>query len=144
VSTREVAVLAHVPTPIKIKAVNIAAVNILILRISILLLIPVKVAAYAAVLAFCKLVRKNICPFWGLATIGIGLPIKQTLRFWSSDSHYVGDGQIVYRRACQLGCEGTVSKRLGLPYRSGRSKHWVKVKNPAAPAVRREGEEEWR
>jgi bifunctional non-homologous end joining protein LigD len=41
------------------------------------------------------------------------------------------------------GCEGIVSKRLGSTYRSGRSKHWVKVKNPAAPAVRREAEEEW-
>jgi ATP-dependent DNA ligase len=37
-----------------------------------------------------------------------------------------------------------VSKRLGSPYHSGRSKQWVKVKNPAAPAVRREAEEEWR
>jgi ATP-dependent DNA ligase len=30
-----------------------------------------------------------------------------------------------------------VSKRLGSPYRSGRSRHWVKTKNPAAPAVKR-------
>jgi len=37
-----------------------------------------------------------------------------------------------------------LSKRLGLLYRSGRSKHWVKVKNPKAPAVRREAEEDWR
>jgi ATP-dependent DNA ligase len=37
-----------------------------------------------------------------------------------------------------------VSKRLGSAYRSGRSKQWVKVKNPAAPAVRREAEEDWR
>jgi hypothetical protein len=37
-----------------------------------------------------------------------------------------------------VGCEGTVSKRLGSSYRSGRSRHWVKVKNPAAPAMRRE------
>jgi ATP-dependent DNA ligase len=59
------------------------------------------------------------------------------------NEHYVGDGNIVYRQACQLGCEGIVSKRLGSSYRSGRSKHWVKVKNPAAPAVRREAEE-WR
>jgi hypothetical protein len=29
-------------------------------------------------------------------------------------------------------------------YRSGRSKQWVKVKNPAAPALRREAEEDWR
>jgi hypothetical protein len=28
-------------------------------------------------------------------------------------------------------------------YHSGRSKHWLKVKNPAASAVRREAEEEW-
>jgi ATP-dependent DNA ligase len=46
-------------------------------------------------------------------------------------------------KACKLGCEGIVSKRLGSLYRSGRSKQWVKVKNPAAPAVRREAEEDW-
>jgi hypothetical protein len=28
--------------------------------------------------------------------------------------------------------------------RSGRSKHWLKVKNPKAPAVKRESEEDWR
>jgi hypothetical protein len=28
-------------------------------------------------------------------------------------------------------------------YRSGCSKRWLKVKNPAAPAVRREAEEDW-
>jgi bifunctional non-homologous end joining protein LigD len=50
---------------------------------------------------------------------------------------------LVYQQACQLGSEGIVSKRLGSIYRSGRSKHWVKVKNPAAPAVRREAEEDW-
>jgi ATP-dependent DNA ligase len=35
------------------------------------------------------------------------------------------------------------TKRLGLPYRSGRSAYWVKVKNPKAPAVKREGQEAW-
>jgi bifunctional non-homologous end joining protein LigD len=39
--------------------------------------------------------------------------------------------------------EGIVSKRTA-PYRSGRSKAWVKSKNPASEAVRREREEEWR
>ena len=29
------------------------------------------------------------------------------------------------------------------PYRSGRSRHWIKVKNPEAPAVKREAEEDW-
>jgi ATP-dependent DNA ligase len=43
----------------------------------------------------------------------------------------------------KLGLEGIVSKRLGSPYRSGRSRHWVKSKNPAAPAVKREAEEDW-
>jgi len=38
-------------------------------------------------------------------------------------------GDIVFEYACKLGCEGIVSKRLGSPYRSGRSAHWVKVKN---------------
>ena len=38
--------------------------------------------------------------------------------------------------------EGIVSKRLGSPYRSGRSPDWLKMKNPAAPAVKREAEED--
>jgi ATP-dependent DNA ligase len=37
-----------------------------------------------------------------------------------------------------------VSKRRGSTYRSGRSRQWLKVKNPAALAVRREAEEDWR
>ena len=53
------------------------------------------------------------------------------------------DGAVVYREACELGCEGIVSKRLGSSYRSGRSRHWIKVKNPNAPAVKREAEEDW-
>jgi len=47
-----------------------------------------------------------------------------------------GDGRVIFKHACKLGCEGIVSKRLGSPYRSGRSDHWLKIKNPAAPAVR--------
>ena len=59
------------------------------------------------------------------------------------NEHFDEDGAAVYRAACQLGCEGIVSKRLGSPYRSGRSKYWVKVKNPKAPAVKREAEQDW-
>ncbi len=58
--------------------------------------------------------------------------------------HFDLEGDIVFHHACKLGCEGIVSKRLGSPYTSGRSRDWVKVKNPAAPAVKREAEEEWR
>ena len=46
------------------------------------------------------------------------------------NEHFEGDGEIVFNHACKLGCEGIVSKRLGSFYRSGRSPHWVKVKNP--------------
>jgi len=59
------------------------------------------------------------------------------------NEHFEEDGAAVYRAACQLGCEGIVSKRLGSTYSSGRSKYWVKVKNPKAPAVKREAEEDW-
>jgi bifunctional non-homologous end joining protein LigD len=51
------------------------------------------------------------------------------------NQHFTGDGAIIFRHACALGCEGIVSKRLGSPYRSGRVDHWLKVKNPAAPAA---------
>ena len=61
----------------------------------------------------------------------------------SFNRHFDVEGAIVYRHACALGCEGIVSKRLGSPYRSGRQDCWVKVKNRAAPAVRREAEEDW-
>ena len=60
------------------------------------------------------------------------------------NEHFEEDGEIVFREACKLGCEGVVSKRIGSHYRSGRSKYWVKVKNPNAPAVKREAEEDWR
>jgi bifunctional non-homologous end joining protein LigD len=59
------------------------------------------------------------------------------------NEHYDGDGDIVFKYACKLGCEGIVSKRLGSLYRSGRSPHWLKVKNQKAPAVKREAEEDW-
>jgi bifunctional non-homologous end joining protein LigD len=60
------------------------------------------------------------------------------------NEHFIGDGAIIFKHVCQLGCEGIVSKRLGSPYRSGRSTSWIKVKNPKSPAVKREAEEEWR
>ena len=39
--------------------------------------------------------------------------------------------------------QGIVSKRLGSRYRSGRSADRLKFKNPQAPAVQREAEEDW-
>jgi bifunctional non-homologous end joining protein LigD len=60
--------------------------------------------------------------------------------------HHVDQpGDVVFAHACKLGCEGIVSKRLGSKYRPGpnRCSDWLKVKNPAAPAVKREAEEDW-
>jgi bifunctional non-homologous end joining protein LigD len=57
--------------------------------------------------------------------------------------HFEVDGTVVYEQACALGCEGIVSKRLGTPYRSGRSDCWIKTKNPSAPAAKRVDEEDW-
>jgi bifunctional non-homologous end joining protein LigD len=59
------------------------------------------------------------------------------------NEHLAHDGETVFRHACKMGLEGIVSKRLGSRYRSGRSPDWLKFKNPAAPAVKREAEEDW-
>jgi len=40
-------------------------------------------------------------------------------------------GPDLFRAACNMGLEGMVSKRSDRPYRGGRSKDWIKVKNPA-------------
>jgi bifunctional non-homologous end joining protein LigD len=55
--------------------------------------------------------------------------------------HLDGDGAIIFAHACKLGHEGIVSKRRDLPYRSGRVRSWIKVKNPASPAMLRIVEE---
>ena len=47
------------------------------------------------------------------------------------------DGPLVFAHACKLGLEGIVSKRAGSRYRSGTSRNWLKVLNPAFE--RREG-----
>jgi bifunctional non-homologous end joining protein LigD len=59
------------------------------------------------------------------------------------NEHIEGDGEIIFRHACKMGLEGIVSKRKDSPYRSGRSPDWLKMKNPDAPAVKREAEEDW-
>jgi bifunctional non-homologous end joining protein LigD len=59
------------------------------------------------------------------------------------NEHIEGDGPTVFAHACKMGLEGIVSKRKDSMYRSGRSPDWLKMKNPAAPAVKREDEEDW-
>jgi ATP-dependent DNA ligase len=53
------------------------------------------------------------------------------------------DGLLVFQHACKLGFEGIVSKHKDSRYHSGRSRHWIKSKNPLSPAVRQEAEIDW-
>ena len=53
------------------------------------------------------------------------------------NDHTADDGDAIFRAACKMGLEGIVSKRRDLPYRSGRAKSWIKVKNPTGPAMQR-------
>jgi ATP-dependent DNA ligase len=47
------------------------------------------------------------------------------------------EGAVVFRHACVMRREGIVAKRRDSRYRSGRSREWIKVKNPAHPAIER-------
>jgi bifunctional non-homologous end joining protein LigD len=58
-------------------------------------------------------------------------------------AHTADDGGTIFRQACRMGLEGIVSKRLSAPYRSGRSRDWLKVENPDSPAMIRAREAEW-
>jgi bifunctional non-homologous end joining protein LigD len=59
------------------------------------------------------------------------------------NDHVEADAALVFQHACQMGLEGIVSKRRGSPYQSGRTNHWLKLKNPDSPAMKREAEEDW-
>jgi bifunctional non-homologous end joining protein LigD len=73
----------------------------------------------------------------------LGKLLQRRHRGITINETYAGDGAVIYQHACTLGCEGIVSKRVGSPYRAGRNDDWVKVKNPLAPAVKREKEIDW-
>ena len=59
------------------------------------------------------------------------------------NEHIEADGPTVFAHACRIGFEDIVSKRKMSTYRSGRSPDWLKSKNPACEAVKREAEEDW-
>lgn len=46
-------------------------------------------------------------------------------------------GPDLFRKACEFGLEGLVSKRRDSRYRPGRSSDWIKVKNRKHPAMQR-------
>jgi bifunctional non-homologous end joining protein LigD len=76
--------------------------------------------------------KKRLARLLGKRRIGIVL-----------SEHTDEDGATIFQQACRMGLEGIVSKRLSAPYRSGRSKDWIKVKNPDSPAMIRAREVEW-
>jgi len=39
------------------------------------------------------------------------------------------EGEIVFRKACEMGLKGIVSKRVGSIYCSGRCRNWTKERN---------------
>ncbi|HEV3396967.1 MAG TPA: DNA ligase D [Xanthobacteraceae bacterium] len=61
-----------------------------------------------------------------LHEIVAGLPSSSPVRF---SEHLAEDGPTMLEHACRLGLEGIVSKRVDMPYRSGRSEHWLKSKS---------------
>ena len=65
---------------------------------------------------------------------------RQGMRF---SEHLDEDGETIFQHARKMGLEGIVSKRRDFPYRSGRCKSWVKVKNPKSPAVLRIQDGSW-
>ena len=67
----------------------------------------------------------------------LGKILAKALAGIQFSEHLEGDGAAIFAHACKLGCEGIVSKRADAAYRSGPSKVWLKIKNPAAPGVLR-------
>ena len=63
--------------------------------------------------------------------------LKDTAPSIVLSEHAEGDGEALFRNACAMGLEGLVAKRRYSRYRSGPSKDWIKIKNPAAPAYTR-------
>ena len=69
--------------------------------------------------------------------------LRSSLPGLQFNAHLTHPGDLVFGHACRWGWRALSLKRLGSTYRSGRTSDWLKFKNPAAPAVKREAEEDW-
>jgi ATP-dependent DNA ligase len=58
-------------------------------------------------------------------------------------NEHMQGGAAMFEHACKLGLEGIVSKHRNRAYRAGWSRHWIKVKNPASPAMLRVEDGSW-
>ena len=59
------------------------------------------------------------------------------------NEHIAEDGPTVFARACQLGAESIVSKKVDGAYQSGPCRVGIKVRNPASIAIQRDRSEIW-
>jgi ATP-dependent DNA ligase len=66
-----------------------------------------------------------------MAENALGLTRGPRLEVPSAGDVLVAEGALVFVKACELGLEGIVSKRVGSRHSSGNSRQWVKSKNPA-------------
>ena len=53
---------------------------------------------------------------------------KKTPNSLRYSEHWIGQGDELYQESCRKGLEGIISKKADQPYRSGRSRDWLKVK----------------
>jgi ATP-dependent DNA ligase len=59
------------------------------------------------------------------------------------NEHIAENGPTFFAHACRLWAGGIVSKKVDGAYQSGPCRFWIKVRNPASIAVRRERSERW-
>jgi hypothetical protein len=44
---------------------------------------------------------------------------------------------VIFKHVCKLGHEGIVAERRDMVYQGGRSRRWLKIKNPDSPVAKR-------
>ncbi len=57
--------------------------------------------------------------------------------------HYIVEGATAFKTPASSAAKASCRGGLGSTYRSERVDHWLKIKNPKAPAVTRKAEEDW-
>ena len=68
---------------------------------------------------------------WERRKIALAKLLRRSLDGIQLIEHMDEPGDVVFAHACRLGLEGIVSKRRDAPYRHGRCRDWLKIKNPA-------------
>ena len=68
---------------------------------------------------------------------GLGQARDKARKILAENVHLEGDGHAIFNSACKLGHEGIVARRKDLAYESGRSRRWLKIKNPNSAAAKR-------